>query len=84
MEDFFAKLFERMFQLLNPQYRFTDEFWECSSQFLESLKPFGDVPAILKERAKRSFVAARTFVQGLSFGRDSVTRATKVRGWLGV
>ncbi|XP_041483361.1 glypican-6-like [Lytechinus variegatus] len=80
MGDFFNQLFERIFQLLNPQYKYTDDFWSCTRQdvIMESLKPFGDVANTLIDRAKKSFVAARTFGQGLGFGRDAITRGSKV------
>eukprot|EP00057_Strongylocentrotus_purpuratus_P014518 XP_011668992.1 PREDICTED: glypican-6-like [Strongylocentrotus purpuratus] len=80
MGDFFNQLFERIFQLLNPQYEYTDDFWSCTRQdvIMESLKPFGEVANTLIDRAKKSFVAARTFGQGLGFGRDAITRGSKV------
>uniref|UniRef100_A0A8B9T7B0 Glypican 4 n=1 Tax=Anas platyrhynchos TaxID=8839 RepID=A0A8B9T7B0_ANAPL len=65
LNEFWARLLERMFRLVNPQYHFTDEYLECVSKYTEQLKPFGDVPRKLKLQVTRAFVAARTFAQGL-------------------
>ncbi|CAI5793341.1 glypicanglypican-4 [Podarcis lilfordi] len=65
LNDFWARLLERMFRLVNPQYHFSDEYLECVSKYTEQLKPFGDVPRKLKLQVTRAFVAARTFAQGL-------------------
>ncbi|TSK17752.1 Glypican-6 [Bagarius yarrelli] len=63
--DFWARLLEKMFQLLNSQFSFTDEYLECVSKYTDQLKPFGDTPRKLKVQITRALAAARTFVQGL-------------------
>ncbi|CAH1245041.1 GPC6 [Branchiostoma lanceolatum] len=78
LDDFFAKLLQKMFQLLNPQYTFDEQYLECVSLNMEELKPFGDVPRKLSIQVKRAFIAARTFVQGLQVGRDVVTKVSQV------
>uniref|UniRef100_A0A8C0FHZ4 Glypican 6 n=1 Tax=Bubo bubo TaxID=30461 RepID=A0A8C0FHZ4_BUBBB len=70
LNDFWARLLERMFQLINPQYHFTEDYLECVSKYTDQLKPFGDVPRKLKVQVTRAFIAARTFVQGLTVGRE--------------
>ncbi|ETE71946.1 Glypican-4, partial [Ophiophagus hannah] len=72
LNDFWARLLERMFRLVNPQYHFSDEYLECVSKYTEQLKPFGDVPRKLKLQVTRAFVAARTFAQGLAVAKDVV------------
>uniref|UniRef100_G1QMQ5 Glypican 4 n=1 Tax=Nomascus leucogenys TaxID=61853 RepID=G1QMQ5_NOMLE len=72
LNDFWARLLERMFRLVNSQYHFTDEYLECVSKYTEQLKPFGDVPRKLKLQVTRAFVAARTFAQGLAVAGDVV------------
>jgi hypothetical protein len=59
-----------MFQLLNVQHKFDDNYLKCVTSKMDQLKPFGDVPQKLSSQVKRSFIAARTFVQGLAIGRD--------------
>ncbi|XP_012620227.1 glypican-4 [Microcebus murinus] len=76
LNDFWARLLERMFRLVNPQYHFTDEYLECVSKYTEQLKPFGDVPRKLKLQVTRAFVAARTFAQGLAVARDVVSKVS--------
>ncbi|XP_055492786.1 glypican-6-like [Leucoraja erinacea] len=83
LNDFWAHLLERMFKLVNPQYHFTEDYLECISKYTEQLKPFGDVPRKLKIQVTRAFIAARTFVQGLTVGREVANRVSKVIPALG-
>uniref|UniRef100_A0A8C5U6S2 Glypican 6 n=1 Tax=Malurus cyaneus samueli TaxID=2593467 RepID=A0A8C5U6S2_9PASS len=78
LNDFWARLLERMFQLINPQYHFSEDYLECVSKYTDQLKPFGDVPRKLKVQVTRAFIAARTFVQGLTVGREVANRVSKV------
>lgn len=78
LNDFWSRLLERMFQLLNSQYQFTDDYLECISKYTDQLKPFGDAPRKLKAQVTRAFIAARTFVQGLMVGREVANRVAKV------
>ncbi|XP_072913839.1 glypican-4 [Hemitrygon akajei] len=78
LNDFWARLLERMFQLMNPQYHFTEEYLDCISRYTEQLKPFGDVPRKLKLQVTRAFIAARTFAQGLRVARDVVSKVSIV------
>ncbi|XP_028296429.1 glypican-6-like isoform X1 [Gouania willdenowi] len=78
LNDFWSRLLERMFQLLNSQYHFTEDYLECVSKYTDQLKPFGDVPRKLKAQVTRAFIAARTFVQGLMVGREVANRVAKV------
>ena len=79
LNDFWSRLLERMFTLLNSQYVITEDYLECISKYTEELKPFGDVPRKLKAQVTRAFIAARTFVQGLSVGREVAQRVSKVK-----
>ncbi|KAK7882509.1 hypothetical protein WMY93_028683 [Mugilogobius chulae] len=78
LNDFWSRLLERMFTLLNSQYVITEDYLECISKYTDELKPFGDVPRKLKAQVTRAFIAARTFVQGLSVGREVAQRVAKV------
>ncbi|XP_034042057.1 glypican-6-like isoform X2 [Thalassophryne amazonica] len=78
LNDFWSRLLERMFTLLNSQYIITEDYLECISKYTDQLKPFGDVPRKLKAQVTRAFIAARTFVQGLSVGREVAQRVSKV------
>ncbi|KAJ7310405.1 hypothetical protein JRQ81_007319 [Phrynocephalus forsythii] len=78
LNEFWTRLLERMFRLVNPQYHFSDEYLECVSKYTEQLKPFGDVPRKLKLQVTRAFVVARTFAQGLSVARDVVAKVSAV------
>ena len=78
LDNFFSTLMQKMFELLNSQYTFDNEYLECVTEHMDELKPFGDVPQKLSIQVKRAFVAARTFVQGLAIGRDVVLALSKV------
>ncbi|GFU12562.1 glypican-6 [Nephila pilipes] len=78
MDEFFHRLYGKMFQVLNAQHRFDSRYLECVSEQMSEMKPFGDVPSKLILEIKRSFVATRTFVQALSVGKDVVKSIMEV------
>lgn len=78
MDTFFSNLYTRMFILLNQPYEFDQTYLQCVSQYMDELKPFGDVPQKLSLQVKRSFIAARTFVQALAVGRDILNAVAEV------
>uniref|UniRef100_A0A3Q3W8X9 Glypican 2 n=1 Tax=Mola mola TaxID=94237 RepID=A0A3Q3W8X9_MOLML len=75
LSDFWSRLVERVFSLVNPQYQFSEDYLECVSKHAEQLQPFGDVPRKLRVQVSRAFVAARALSQGLATGRDIVNKA---------
>ncbi|KAL4220516.1 Glypican-6 [Mactra antiquata] len=79
LNNFFKSLLQRMFQLLNGQYQFEQEYLNCVTKHMDELKPFGDVPQKLKLQVKRAFIAARTFVQGLAIGRDVILSMERIK-----
>uniref|UniRef100_A0A3Q3VRU8 Uncharacterized protein n=1 Tax=Mola mola TaxID=94237 RepID=A0A3Q3VRU8_MOLML len=79
LSDFWSRLVERVFSLVNPQYQFSEDYLECVSKHAEQLQPFGDVPRKLRVQVSRAFVAARALSQGLATGRDIVNKAAKVK-----
>lgn len=79
LNDFWSRLLERMFQLINPQYHFSEDYLECVNKYIDQLKPFGEVPRKLKAQVTKAFVAARTFVQGLTLGREVANKVSKVK-----
>ncbi|KAK3867879.1 hypothetical protein Pcinc_026693 [Petrolisthes cinctipes] len=78
MDNFFRLLYKRMFRVMNVQYTFSPRYLQCVTQHMEELQPFKDVPKKLTTQIKRSFVALRTFVQGLATGRDVVRNVLRV------
>uniref|UniRef100_A0A8C5LNX1 Glypican-6 n=1 Tax=Leptobrachium leishanense TaxID=445787 RepID=A0A8C5LNX1_9ANUR len=78
LNDFSARLLERVFQIINPHYHFSEEYLECVGKYIDQLKSFGDVPRKLKIQVMKAFIAARTFVQGLTVGRDVANRISKI------
>ncbi|KAM9795184.1 glypican-2 [Neosynchiropus ocellatus] len=78
LSDFWSRLVEKVFSLVNPQYQFSEDYLECVSKHAEQLQPFGDVPRKLRVQVSRAFIAARALSQGLATGRDIVNKATKL------
>lgn len=52
LSDFWSRLVERLFSLVNPQYQFSDDYLECVSKHAEQLQPFGDVPRKLRVQVR--------------------------------
>ncbi|XP_072573331.1 glypican-2 [Paramormyrops kingsleyae] len=78
LAEFWSRLVERVFSLVNPQYQFSEEYLECVSKHAEQLQPFGDLPRKLRIQVSRAFIAARALVQGLATGRDIINKASKL------
>ncbi|XP_053311346.1 glypican-6 [Spea bombifrons] len=78
LNDFWTRLLERMFQFINPRHHFSEDYLECVGKYLDQLKLFGDLPRKLKTQVIKALIAARTFVQGLSVGRDVVNKVSKI------
>lgn len=78
LDEFFSRLMQRIFILLNAQHDFDDNYLNCISDNVDKIRPFGDVPASLLRQIKRSFIAAKTFVQGLAVGCNVIDAISKV------
>uniref|UniRef100_A0A672RTX6 Glypican-1 n=1 Tax=Sinocyclocheilus grahami TaxID=75366 RepID=A0A672RTX6_SINGR len=78
LNEFWARLLERLFKTLNPQYIIGEEYLECVAKQSETLKPFGDTPRELKTKITRTVIAARTFVQGLVISGEAVRKVSQV------
>lgn len=78
LNEFWTRLLERLFKLMNPQYHITDEYLDCMVKHAEQHKPFGEVPRDLKVKATRAFIAARSYAQGFLVGSDVVKKVSQV------
>ncbi|XP_076682288.1 glypican dally-like [Andrena cerasifolii] len=70
MDNFFNTLYQKMFTVLNSQYKFNNKYLECVGDHMKEMRPFGDVPQKLGIQIKRSFVATRAFGQALTVAAD--------------
>ncbi|XP_023288237.1 glypican-6 [Orussus abietinus] len=70
MDNFFNTLYQKMFTVLNSQYKFDSKYLECVGNNMKDMRPFGDVPQKLSVQIKRSFVATRAFSQALTVAAD--------------
>lgn len=59
-----------------------DDYLECVSKQIETLRPFGDTPRVTKMMVTRTFVAARSFVQGLMVSGEVVRKVSQVNSTL--
>lgn len=55
-----------------------EDYLECVSKQMETLRPFGDVPRALKVSVTRAVLAARSFVQGLAVSGEVVRKVSQV------
>ncbi|KAA0718681.1 Glypican-1 Secreted glypican-1 [Triplophysa tibetana] len=78
LNEFWARLLERLFKALNPQYSIGEEYLECVAKQSETLKPFGDTPKELKTKLMRAVIAARTFLQGLVTSGEALRKVSQV------
>ncbi|XP_061588205.1 glypican-1b [Cololabis saira] len=78
LNEFWAKLLERLFYHANKQYPIGEDYLECVSKQIETLRPFGETSRTLTLKVTRSFVAARSFVQGLVISGEVVRKVSQV------
>lgn len=79
LNDFWARLLEKLFYQANKQYFISEDYLECVSKQIETLRPFGDTPRVMKMMVTRTFVAARSFVQGLVVSGEVVRKVSQVQ-----
>lgn len=79
LNEFWARLLEKLFYQANKQYSIGEDYLECVSKQIETLRPFGDTPRAMKLMVTRTFVAARSFVQGLKVSGDVVRKVSQVK-----
>ncbi|KAM9323341.1 glypican-1b [Pholidichthys leucotaenia] len=78
LSEFWSRLLEKLFTQANKQYFIGEDYLECVSKQMETLLPFGDIPAAMKMTVTLRFVAARSFVQGLIISGEVVRRVSQV------
>ncbi|KAM4574779.1 glypican-1 [Fundulus diaphanus] len=79
LSDFWSQLLERMFKASAPMdVSLSEDYLECVAKQQETLRPFGDIPRDMKTKVIRSFVTARSFVQGLLVSADVVKQVSQV------
>lgn len=79
LNDFWARLLERLVRVLNLQYSISEDYMECVAKQSETLRPFGETPREFKLKVTRTFVAARSFVQGLVTAGEVVRKVSQVQ-----
>ncbi|XP_074598005.1 glypican-6-like isoform X2 [Brevipalpus obovatus] len=78
MNDFFTKLFTRMFEEMNPAHSYNSTYFKCLTNKMDILKVFGNVPLKIIAELKRSLIATRSLHQALLSARDVVNNVTQI------
>ncbi|XP_012733528.2 glypican-1 [Fundulus heteroclitus] len=79
LSDFWSQLLERIFKASAPtDVSLSEDYLECVAKQQETLRPFGDIPRDMKTKVIRSYVTARSFVQGLLVSADVVKQVSQV------
>ncbi|KAM8744822.1 glypican-1-like [Acanthopagrus schlegelii] len=79
LSEFWSRLLERTFKTSVPtDVTLSEDYLECVAKQQETLRPFGDVPRDMKAKVIRSFVMARSFVQGLIMSGEVVRKVSQV------
>ncbi|XP_028987313.1 glypican-1b [Betta splendens] len=79
LNEFWAKLLERLFYQEHRERSIGDDYLECVSKQIETLLPFRDIPRVTNMMVTHTFVAARSFVQGLVVGGEVVRKVSQVQ-----
>ncbi|XP_076600891.1 glypican-1b [Chaetodon auriga] len=79
LNEFWARLLEKLFYQTNKQYFIGEDYLECVSKQIDTLRPFGETPRTMKMMVTRTFVAARSFVQGLVVSGEVVRKVSQVQ-----
>lgn len=79
LNEFWAQLMEKLFYQANKQYYIGEDYLECVSKQIETLRPFGDTPREMTLKVTRMFVASRAFLQGLMTSGEVVRRVSQVQ-----
>ncbi|XP_018532264.1 glypican-1b [Lates calcarifer] len=79
LNEFWARLLEKLFYQANKQYFIGEDYLECVSKQIDTLRPFGDIPRVMKMMVTRTFVAARSFAQGLMVSGEVVRKVSQVQ-----
>ncbi|TSU88981.1 Glypican-1 [Bagarius yarrelli] len=78
LNDFWARLLEKLVRGLNGHYSMGEDYLECVAKQAETLRPFGDTVREFKIKVTRTFVAARSFNQGLVVAGEVVRKVSQV------
>uniref|UniRef100_A0A8D2ZEZ1 Glypican-1 n=1 Tax=Scophthalmus maximus TaxID=52904 RepID=A0A8D2ZEZ1_SCOMX len=79
LNEFWARLLEKLFYQANRQNVIGEDYLECVSKQIETLRPFGDIPRAMKMMVTRTFVSARSFIRGLVVSGEVVRKVSQVQ-----
>ncbi|MEQ2306481.1 hypothetical protein AMECASPLE_008712 [Ameca splendens] len=80
LNEFWTRLLEKLFYQANKQSSLGEDYQECVSKKIETLRLFGEAPHKVTTQVTRTFVAARAFLQGLNTSREVVGKVLQAEG----
>ncbi|XP_005796035.1 glypican-1-like [Xiphophorus maculatus] len=78
LNEFWTKLLEKLFYQANKQSSIDEDYQECVSKKIETLRLSGEAAHKMTIQVTRTFVAARAFLQGLQTSREVVGKVLQV------
>ncbi|XP_024129827.1 glypican-1b [Oryzias melastigma] len=78
LNEFWAKLLEKLVYQKNKQISLGEDYLECVSKQIETIRPFGESPHKTSVLVTRTFLAARSFLQGLMKSAEVVRKVSQV------
>ncbi|XP_004079277.1 glypican-1 [Oryzias latipes] len=78
LNEFWAKLLEKLVYQKNKQFSLGEDYLECLSKQIETIRPFGETPRKMSGEVTRTLLAARSFLQGLVKSAEVVRKVSQV------
>ena len=78
MNNFYKSLFKKVYQMMNSQHVYGSDFLSCAADNMDVVKSFNDMVEKHTRQIKSALVMARTFVKGMSIGRDVIQHVMDV------
>uniref|UniRef100_A0A8C7Y7G6 Glypican-1 n=1 Tax=Oryzias sinensis TaxID=183150 RepID=A0A8C7Y7G6_9TELE len=78
LNEFWAKLLEKLVYQKNKQFSLGEDYQECVSKQIETIRPFGETPHKMSVEVTRTLLAARSFLQGLVKSAEVVRKVSQV------
>ena len=70
VDEFFARLFQIVYTMSNPMYKFDDNYQTCIHDSTPTAMPFADAQPKITVQILRSFIASKVFLEGLRTAYD--------------
>lgn len=79
LNEFWSRLFERLYKAINSQYIIVEDTLECLSKKMDRLRPFGTHRHQMETAVMSTFISTRSFSQALILSGEVMRRVSQVR-----